>query len=584
MDAPSSASSYSNWSNSALVARVSELERQLKEQTAKYNPTSSTTEAKAPSPTKKPKAPPRGFDPTKYSTRQIALKFAYLGKNYNGYEHAKRGIYPLPTIEEALWQAVRRARLISPPTSEPIEESNDWLKERVPKALDINWDGCQYSKCGRTDRGVSAFGQVIGVRVRSNKPLEEVNGNGKNHGRSESSTSAVDIDTPMDEELDVLPDIDSADLQADKRKSFDSIQDELPYVQILNSNLPPDIRILAWCPHPPPDFDARFSCKERQYKYIFTNPAFTPTPGSLGFQFQNGQASKHREGWLDIEAMREGAKMLVGLHDFRNFCKVDSSKQITDFHRRIFHADIELLNQNDGPAAYVGRTGFTADKDSEISHVETITGNRAAAPQVYAFVVHGSAFLWHQVRHMAAVLFLIGQGLEPPELITDLLDIEKIPRRPMYEIASDAPLILWNCVFPAAGGGQRIEALDWVYAGDSRQFSQLHTKDGKFGVGGIVDDMWKVWRQRKIDEVLAGTLLNLVAQSGEGENVDGNSHGKAEARKPRSQRVFDGDDQARLAGKYIPVMKKRRMDTVEVQNAKYLAVKSRRGVSIEADD
>ncbi|KAL7617024.1 hypothetical protein Lser_V15G00158 [Lactuca serriola] len=30
--------------------------------------------------------------------------------------------------------------------------------------------------------------------------------------------------------------------------------------------------------------------------------------------------------------------------------------------------------------------------------------------------IKGSAFLWHQVRCMVAVLFLIGQGLESPDV------------------------------------------------------------------------------------------------------------------------------------------------------------------------
>jgi len=36
--------------------------------------------------------------------------------------------------------------------------------------------------------------------------------------------------------------------------------------------------------------------------------------------------------------------------------------------------------------------------------------------QLYAIKIKGSAFLWHQVRCMVAVLFMIGQGLESPEV------------------------------------------------------------------------------------------------------------------------------------------------------------------------
>lgn len=43
---------------------------------------------------------------------------------------------------------------------------------------------------------------------------------------------------------------------------------ELDYVKMLNGCLPPDIRVLGWCPVPP-GFSARFNCRRRIYKYFF---------------------------------------------------------------------------------------------------------------------------------------------------------------------------------------------------------------------------------------------------------------------------------------------------------------------------
>lgn len=72
---------------------------------------------------------------------------------------------------------------------------------------------------------------------------------------------------------------------------------EIDYVRSLNKVLPEDIRIVAWSPvaH---DFDARFNAIARTYKYYFLHDG------------------------LNIEKMREAAKLLEGEHDFRNFCKV----------------------------------------------------------------------------------------------------------------------------------------------------------------------------------------------------------------------------------------------------------------------
>ncbi|KAL2408581.1 hypothetical protein ABEF93_005196 [Exophiala dermatitidis] len=650
----SDSSDYSNYSTPELIERISALERQLREQNARVSslsgsdskststPTSTSTTSTsnaAPNPQlrlqsqARPRARSRSaspsrraqpFDPSRYTTRHIALKFAYLGGRYNGYEHANGNVAPLPTIEEVLWKALCKARLISPPVAEGADQSTDvvWEKDkrlalytdgksggtdeaRGKVRLDVNWDACQYSKCGRTDKGVSAFGQVIGIRVRSNRPIEKER---RQESESKSSTSTATTDTtPPDGELDdqdalMMPSIDVEDLEAESyAKPFDPIKDELPYANILNAILPPDIRVLAWCPDPPPTFDARFSCRERRYKYFFTNPAFCPTPGPRGLRSTSAVAegyerqSQIREGWLDIEKMREAAKKLEGLHDFRNLCKIDPSKQMPSCERRITYADIvewedtgkmfssqPALNQTGASSS-----GLDSASNSNGLNVAALLGNGhahssspsptvagvggASGPKVYAFCVHGSAFLWHQVRCMVAILFLVGQGLEQPSIVDDLLDVEKTPTRPMYEMADDAPLVLWDCIFPdnTDGNGENdmmIDSLNWIYVGDETGLAALGGKgDGKFGPNGIAEDLWGQWREAKMQEVLAGSLLDLVIAQGDGcalTRERGGGRG--------SQKVFDGGSVARLAGRYVPVMKKPRMDALHVQNARWL--------------
>ena len=587
---------YSTWSTSHLISRITELERQLNSRTAEYTPTlpqaasdaapanpppvappadtpadaaqsvaSDNTSQQKPLPeddithAKAPSRPPkqaRMIDPSKYHTRFIALKFAYLGQRYNGLEHTNGNITPLPTIEEMVWKALRRTRLIF-----PTNESGDFEDSNEPRALkpySINWEGCQYSKAGRTDRGVSAFGQVIGIRVRSARP--------KVNKPAQSDASG---DTTMETEVE------------DK---WDDIADELPYITMLNKALPEDIRVLAWCPHPPEDFDARFSCRERRYRYFFTQPAFSPTPGPLGFISPNknkSSAPKYREGWLDIEAMREAAKRFEGVHDFRNFCKLDTSKQIENFTRIIHHSDIELLDPKTSPLGYVGQPGFRA-----VEHAALDTSDKSsniASPdssQVYVFNLHGSAFLWHQVRHMVSILFLVGQGLESPSIVSDLLDVTNNPRKPNYEMASDAPLVLWDCIFPDLQGNSRQDSLEWVYAGDLRQSkTQLGKGSGKFGAGGVVDDLWSVWRQRKIDEVLAGALLDLSISQGDQTIVHKEAENAVAEMQKRGQKLFHGGHIVRTGGQYVPVLQKRKSETVEAQNARWLASKQRKTAS-----
>lgn len=499
----------------------------------------------------------REFDPSMYSTRLIALKLAYLGKRYNGFEYHANNPTPRSTIEEELWKALNKSRLIIPKDTYPL----------VPG--EVNWEGCEYSKCGRTDKGVSAFGQVIGIRVRSNRPLtkrkasdpDSVNGAviPTNPQTIHPPEGALKLPSPAlspsEDEGKETDRLSVNEKDNEDSLSFDPIKDEIPYPVILNRLLPPDIRILAWCPAPPLDFSARFSCKERQYKYFFTQPAFPPIPQHLETKNKGAIGKVAQDGWLDIAAMREAAKKFVGMHDFRNFCKVDASKQISNFERRIFYADI-VEEDTTTTLGFVNGTSFLP----EYSQIRDGSSQSAPHPKVYSFSLHGSAFLWHQVRHMVAILFLVGQGLESPSIISELLDIKKNPRRPIYEMATDTPLVLWNCIFPHKDDMERKDALQWLYVGD-----EPGRGDAKYGSQGLMEDLWRLWRERKIDEVLAGTLIDVVASQGE----DVPSLTSTPKRGAKSQRVFDGGNAPRLQGTYLPVMKKLLMETTETINKKY---------------
>jgi tRNA pseudouridine38/39 synthase len=551
------------------------------------------------------------FDPGKYSTRLIALKFAYLGQRYNGFEHHRGNKTPLPTIEEELWKAMVKTRLISPTTPAPSEEGDakvnkgrqtngefsrqgkGEVKKWDEEGVEVNWEGCEYSKCGRTDRGVSAFGQVIGVRVRSNRP--------RGISRATRFDDAVEAFPDEDAEADLVAEEEEEPDYGEEEESSDDLKDELPYIQLLNRVLPPDIRIYAWCPDLPPNFSARFSCKERRYKYFFTNPCFAPVPGDSALYTPIGSSStsssnptstsqqgenKMREGWLDISAMQEGCKSLIGLHDFRNMCKIDASKQLTNFKRRIFHASIDTVSPLSIP--------------SFLSHPALQSPNPQDQPQLYSFTLHGSAFLWHQVRSIIALLFLIGQRLETPSLIPSLLDISTNPTRPKYEMASDAPLVLWDCIFPHPDEVQSsedrehgyVDRLRWIHVGDlgaeeargraasaSRGAGVAAMGLGKWGRGGVVDDVWEVWRGRKVEETLSGLLLDVIAGQGK-TNLDSytkENEGEGAGQEDRSShpgmkngpRVFDGADVGRAKGKYTPLLQRERQEPVEVVNERY---------------
>ncbi|KAK6792358.1 hypothetical protein RDI58_011439 [Solanum bulbocastanum] len=227
-----------------------------------------------------------------------------------------------PTVEGELFKALERTRLIFGDKKE-----------------------LQYSRCGRTDKGVSSVGQVR----------------------------------------------------------------EIDYVRVLNRVLPNDIRIMGWSPIPV-GFSARFSCLSRVYKYFFW------------------------QGNLNITAMQTAAEKFLGEHDFRNFCKMDADN-VHNYRRHIISFEILPFNESDN------------------------------ADQLMIMKIKGSAFLWHQVRCMVAILFLIGQGLESPNVIDLLLDIERTPRKPQFPMAPEIPLVLQSSEF---------EGLKFICSSDTKQALNEH--------------------------------------------------------------------------------------------------------------
>jgi tRNA pseudouridine38/39 synthase len=95
--------------------------------------------------------------------------------------------------------------------------------------------------------------------------------------------------------------------------------------------------------------------------------------------------------------MIQASQYLIGEHDFRNFCKLDKAKRTT--MRKII--SVEIITNSE-----------VVEDKYDICHL----------------VINGQAFLWHQIRCIVGILFLIGQNLEEPEVVRELLDLVKYPQ------------------------------------------------------------------------------------------------------------------------------------------------------------
>ncbi|KAJ7079771.1 pseudouridine synthase [Mycena belliarum] len=413
------ASSYQSWSKEDLIARLRHLEAEKE--------SAPPLRAAITPPPPNPRRLWRTFDFSSYPRRKIALKFCYSGWAYNGLA-IQQDPTPLPTVEGVLFEALAKARLIDP---------------------DAGLEGCGWERCGRTDRGVSAGGQVISLWVRSALDTASIEAAPSPPSPRERISLLEEADAEEAEVADFedgfpglddgFGELDDMDFTAPVKVSSKS-KSEHSYALILNRLLPPTIRIIAWSPVAP-EFSSRFACTSRHYKYFFAS---------------NG---------LDLPRMSEAATLLVGGHDFRNFCKLDPAKQLTTYRRRIISADISPV--------------------------------QGGAAGMHVLDLRGSAFLYHQVRHIMAVLFLVGAGLEQPSVVTALLNVEAgaegnpalpvVDTRPEYQMADALPLMLYACHYePGAVAWQaedeaaEADALAPLGAGLYHQLHSIHARSDMF--------------------------------------------------------------------------------------------------------
>ena len=268
-------------SREELIAKVKSLEihvQQLRNIIAK--------KANSSLPSAKIKQKERKFDFSKYKRRHILLQVSYFGWNYLGFvtqDDAGK------TIESEMFAALLQTKLV---------------EDRA---------GCNYHRCGRTDRGVSGTGQVVSIDVRTNLVT------GEGVFTQEGYTGGEDGND----------------------------KDEIDFCSVLNRNLPEDIRVISWSPAPRPDFSARFDCDSRSYKYYFPR------------------------GNLDVERIELAGQKLLGVHDFRNLCKMDVNNGVVTFIRRIDSVNVVVVQK---------------EREEDSSY------------DMCCLVIKSKAFLWHQIR------------------------------------------------------------------------------------------------------------------------------------------------------------------------------------------
>ena len=146
------------------------------------------------------------------------------------------------------------------------------------------------------------------------------------------------------------------------------------WVRGVNAFLPQSINV-AWAQEMDESFHARFSALSRTYTYLLWRGRARPALWA------------GRAGWthhpLDVPAMREGSRHLIGEHDF---------------------------------------SAFRSSQCQAASPVRTMT--RLVIEEQGPFIVltlQANAFLHHMVRNLVGALLQIGQGRQPTAWTRDLL-------------------------------------------------------------------------------------------------------------------------------------------------------------------
>lgn len=209
-------------------------------------------------------------------------------------------------------------------------------------ALGVEYDGgafcgwqTQPSGCGVQDHLERALGHIAGA------PIETVCA-----GRTDSGVHA-------------LAQVVHFDTSATRPDSA--------WVRGVNASLPAALAVL-WARQVSGEFHARYSARERCYRYILLNHAVRPAAGH------------GRVGWfhrpLDVERMREAAAALVGEHDFSAFRSAECQAR--------------------SPVRALRRIGIERRGDYVV------------------FEFHANAFLHHMVRNLMGTLIYVGKGRHEP--------------------------------------------------------------------------------------------------------------------------------------------------------------------------
>jgi tRNA pseudouridine38-40 synthase len=188
-------------------------------------------------------------------------------------------------------------------------------------------------------------------------------------GRTDAGVHATGQVAHVDIPIDALPHAYPRSARPPGEPEF------LSLLRRLGRFVPEDVRVLDIV-RAPVGFDARFSALRRHYEYRLSTAPYGAVP----------EQARYVTPWprpLDVGAMAEASRHLVGLHDFAAFCKHrDGATTIREMQRLDWVRDGDLITAH----------------------------------------VSADAFCWSMVRSLVGALLAVGEGRRDPAWCAALLD------------------------------------------------------------------------------------------------------------------------------------------------------------------
>lgn len=185
------------------------------------------------------------------------------------------------------------------------------------------------------------------------------------------------------------------------------IEDFEGFLELFNYNLPQDIRALS-IREVDKDFNIIQDSKVKEYHYVFSQ-------GQKNHPFCAPILTTILEP-LNIDLMKEGAKLFEGTHNFKTYCYKATNKG--EYQRTIEYCEI------------VDNTIYTANFFPKES---------------YVFIIRGKGFMRNQIRLMMGCLIKLGRGEVTLDYIKETLKEDS--KEVMDYIAPASGLILHRLDF-----------------------------------------------------------------------------------------------------------------------------------------